>query len=363
MEQEQRSAGQEYQAGQSHKKPRILLWVAIIATLALVLGIVAVIAYGYAARPGWVGVSDKLVWDYLELLIVPAVLAIGAAWLSYIQSKRAAREAENAQQERERNEEKQRLRELRIASLRAQDEALQGFLGHMSELLMNDSLDKRLRDVNDRAGDNLRVLARARTLTVLGQLEDGDRKGSVLQFLYEADLITWVRHREGRSVLLARPNQGDRNYIGVIDLSGADLGYAELRNAFLHQVALGSRYDAPGVYLWYAKLSGARLGNSLLHKANLSHAVLSRAFLAYSDLTEVTAIGANLRGANLIGADLTGADLTDANLSGANLFATNFSKVDLRGANLSGAEGIDVENLEQQASLKDATMPDGSIHP
>ena len=124
MEQERRSAGQEHEAGQSRKKPRILLWVAIIATLALVLGIVAVIAYGYAARPGWVGVSDKLVWDYLELLIVPAVLAIGAAWFSYIQSKRAAREAENAQKERERNEANQRQREQRIASMHAQDAAL-----------------------------------------------------------------------------------------------------------------------------------------------------------------------------------------------------------------------------------------------
>src|SRR5215218_4264299 len=120
MEQERRPAGQEPQSAQSTKKPRILLWVGIIATLALVLGLVAVIAYGYAARPGWVGVSNKRVWDYLELLIVPAVLAIGAAWLNWMQSNRAAREAEDAQRERARNEENQRRRELHIASQHAQ---------------------------------------------------------------------------------------------------------------------------------------------------------------------------------------------------------------------------------------------------
>jgi len=58
-----------------------LVWIGGIATLALVLGVVGVIIYGYLAEPvpGWVGVSNKEFWDYLELLIGPAVLAIGAA--------------------------------------------------------------------------------------------------------------------------------------------------------------------------------------------------------------------------------------------------------------------------------------------
>lgn len=321
--------------------------VVFIAALALV-GVVGVVIYGYAARPGWIGVADKKFWDYLELLIVPAALAIGVAWINWMQNNRA-RNAEEAQRERE----------LQIASQRAQDEALQAYLGHMSALLMADDLDTRLRDTKDIAGENLRVLARARTLTVLEQL-DAERKGRVLRFLYEADLITWVTRREGRPGLYAHPDQANRNYIGVIDLSGANLGYAELRNAFLHQAALGSRHDAPGVYLWYAKLNDARLGNSLLRKANLSHAVLRGAHLAYSDLTEVTAIGADFSGADLVGANLSKADLTDSNLSGANLFGTSFSRADLGGADLSGAQGIIAENLEQQAaSLRGATMPNG----
>jgi hypothetical protein len=59
--------------------------------------------------------------------------------------------------------------------------------------------------------------------------------------------------------------------------------------------------------------------------------------------------GADLRDANLAGAFFTDADLKDANLEGANL----------EGANLHGARGVTNEELEQQASLEGATMPNG----
>jgi hypothetical protein len=76
------------------KTSRISRWVGAIAAVALLLGIIGVILfYGYQARPGWVGVADKKFWDYLELLIVPAALALGVWWLNRAQSERE-REAE-----------------------------------------------------------------------------------------------------------------------------------------------------------------------------------------------------------------------------------------------------------------------------
>jgi hypothetical protein len=39
--------------------------------------VIGVIVYGYLAKPGWTGVTNKKFWDYLELLIVPAALALG----------------------------------------------------------------------------------------------------------------------------------------------------------------------------------------------------------------------------------------------------------------------------------------------
>ena len=61
---------------------------------------------------------------------------------------------------------------------------------------------------------------------------------------------------------------------------------------------------------------------------------------------------------NLSGANLSGANLNQADLDGADL-----SKADLSGANLESAIDVIVEELEKQAaSLKGATMPNGSKH-
>jgi hypothetical protein len=123
----------------------------------------------------------------LELLIVPAALAIGVYWLNRAQQERE-RKAEDAQQERE----------LAVASQRAQDEALQAYLDHMSQLLIEQPLRRAS------PGDNLSTVARARTLTVLPRL-DSERKRSVLQFLYESGLI--VRPR-GVLNLRGQPERG-----------------------------------------------------------------------------------------------------------------------------------------------------------
>ena len=67
----------------------------------------------HQSRPGWVGVADKKFWDYLELLFVPAALAIGVYWLNRAQRERELK-AQDAQQNRERKaEEDRRQRELK----------------------------------------------------------------------------------------------------------------------------------------------------------------------------------------------------------------------------------------------------------
>jgi uncharacterized protein YjbI with pentapeptide repeats len=181
---------------------------------------------------------------------------------------------------------------------RAQDEALQAYLNQMSHLL----LEKNLRESKE--DSEVRTLARARTLTVLGRL-DTSRKEEVMQFLVEADL---VRDVDGRDP--------------IIGLSGADLS------------------NVKG--LDQANLEGAKLNEANLSDADLSFANLRDAYLsnAYTDLSN----------ANLYGADLRDTNLSDANLNSANLTY----------ASLAYAKGITNEELEQQAkSLERATMPNG----
>jgi hypothetical protein len=351
---------------QSSRRPRL----GFITALAIFTGVVIVIIYGYLARPGWIGVSGKQFWDYLDLLIVPAALALGVYWLNRRQNERD-QQAEKTQQERA----------LAVERQRAQDEALQAYLNQMSQLLAD--TERPLRRA--RPGDMLSMLARAQTLTTLTRL-DGVRKRSVVQFLDETDLI----NKHAPVILLdgadlKGANLSDTNLLEVrlslanlreAELSDAfltesDLRGAQLQGAHLQEADLGGAdlsllrrpQGTASVYqevYHYTDLSNADLINVFLRKADLGDAILSKANLTGAKLINAQLYRADMRDANLSGADLSGADLRWANLSGADLSGANLSNANLSDTFLSDARGVTNEELEQQAaSLEFATMPNG----
>jgi hypothetical protein len=274
---------------------RELLWAGGIATLAFVL--IAICGYLFGWK--WTGLPKKTLWDWLSLLIVPTVLAIGG-YLFTSSENRATRQA---------------------AAERAQDDALQAYLDGMSQLLT----DKELPLHRAQPGDSLRMVARARTLTVLGRL-DSERKRSVLQFLFESELIykeLTLLHEGG---LIKRRHN-------IVSLREANL---------------------IGANLIGANLIGANLGSANLGSADLSGANLSRAWLGLATLNMATLSRANLSDANLGSATLNMATLNMANLSGAFL-----SGAFLSGAFLSDAREWTVEQLTAARSLEGTIMPDG----
>lgn len=192
-----------------------------------------------------------------------------------------------------------RQRDLAATTLdqQLQQESLQTYLGDMGGLILRDKSPLQEASPDDAVSQ----LARAKTLTVLGGLSPG-KKGIVIQFLREAQLI----QRE----------EGQR---------------------------------APIITLFRADLSDANLSDTFLGEADLSNADLS---------------GADLSGADLKLTSLFRADLSGANLSGADLRVTFLDRADLSGANLSRAAGVTKDDLElQAATLEGATMPDGSKYP
>jgi Pentapeptide repeats (8 copies) len=274
------------------KTPKIVPIIGLI-----VVGLIVSFIGGYFFNWTWTGFGpytpptsnfqrEKTLYDWLQLAIIPVALAIGGYLFNYTTS-RFEREATQARDKTERD----------IATDNQREAALQDYIDKMSELLLDK--DHPLRE--SAPEDEVRKIARVRTLTVLPRL-DRERKRSVLQFLYESGLI-----------------EKDKQ---IIDLRGADLREADLREAHLYGASL------IGAYLIGANLIGAYL------------------------------YGANLIGANLREANLTGADLHEAYLMGADL-----REAYLMGANLNGAKGTTTERLEKAKSLQGATMPDGSIHP
>ncbi len=267
----------------------ILILVGIVGILILA-GIVWLVTGKW---PDWTGFIAKILLDLMQLLIIPIGLAIVVYWLNeYSNQRKQAAETEKTRQWETEIAEKRAETERNMATDNRQEAALQTYLDRMAELL----LDKKLRE--SEVVSEVRAVAWARTSTVLRRL-DTYRKGAVLRFLYEADLI----HKDKT----------------VINLSQADLNEADL--------------------------SGANLCLASLIGANLIGANL---------------IGANLYEANLIGANLSGANLYEASLIGAWLHGANLSGANLSGANLSGAKYTKNSVSIQATTWPDGFDPDAA---
>jgi uncharacterized protein YjbI with pentapeptide repeats len=183
------------------------------------------------AWPRWTGFRGMTVRDWLQLLVVPlALVVIGFLFTAQQDQRQQNIEDQRAQQAQKiENQRAEAERELAVQS--AQDEALQAYLDQMSSLI----LEKDLRE--SKKHSEVRTLARARTLTVLRRL-DSSRKGQVLSFLAEANLVQ---------------GQGKNNDQRVIKLGQADLNDADLEAITL------SGADLSGAHLSRADLTGAKL--------------------------------------------------------------------------------------------------------
>jgi uncharacterized protein YjbI with pentapeptide repeats len=295
-----------------------------IGIIAVLLWLLVIIG-GYRYNWRWTGVGQystpakgkrewhhrKTLWDWMQLLIIPAVLA-GAALLF---------NAQNARTQQALTTDNQR------------EAALQAYINSMSEHLLHDNLRKSPEDAE------IRSVARTRTLSTLRQL-DGARKGQLIQFLYESGLITSTSTRPAPIISLRDADLQDA------DLQDADLFYASLDGVDLHGASLdgASLHGASLVNadLHFALLRGANLRGAFLNKADLHGAYLQGAVLLYTRLNN-----ANLRGADLRGVDLTNAGLPDA---------------DLRNADLRGAK-VTSKQLATCKYLNGATLPDGTVVP
>jgi uncharacterized protein YjbI with pentapeptide repeats len=266
--------------------------------------------------PDRLGFRGKTLWDWLQLLIVPAILiGITLLWTAFQTGRDDARD------------------ERRVAADRAaavqvrQDATLNDYYKQMSDLMLN----KRL--LASIPNDPVRSVARTVTLATLRRL-NAERKGEVIRFLSEAELLTSLDGEER----------------GRVFLEDADLRHASLANALLYFA------DLRGANLADADLTQASLPDANLEAANLSGADARRAYFYGAKLKDAVLKGAALTGANfreahLPRANLTGADLTRAMLFRADLRLANLESANLTGANLVGAELEAAKNLDLEGYI------------
>ncbi len=311
------------------------------------------------------GLRGRTLWDFLQLLIVPLLLAVVAHQLNIAADER------------------QRLE----ATERYQEAILSEFLDAITGMLLTHGLEQAQHT------DPVKPVARARTLTALREI-DGRRKRALVAFLKEAKLITgfrpviYLQDADLRGIDLSGmylwgSNLGGTDLrasnlsgatlstaiLGGADLQDADLENAQLCNAFLRYARLinanlagANLIDAD---LGRTNLTGARLDAALYSKKTIfpqgfivdNHAM--HAIMPSSDLR-----GVQLRKAFLRDVQLANADLRHADLGGCQLQRADLSGADLRGANLSGAH-LNAAKLNhaklEGAILCGTTMPDESI--
>ena len=195
-------------------KPNYRTWTGkyLLISVAAIVIISALVLWGYSAT--WTGFGDftkpdgelvrgKTLWDWMQLFIIPIFLSIGLFLLN----------------RSERNSERE------IATDRQHEMALQSYLDRMADLLLKEKL-------LTTESEEVHKVARIRTLTALRGL-DGRRKGLILRFLYEADLI----YNEKTVIDLAGADLQDTELQGV-NLQNANLCFANLRGTNLQDAYL-----------------------------------------------------------------------------------------------------------------------------
>lgn len=367
----------------------------IIVRLLILFAIVfiAIIILGYVFKLNWVGVvnhdsSIKTLWDWMELLIIPAVLAFGG-WFLASSERRAEIEKTKIQKDNE----------LQIVLEKQQQDSLQTYLDYMTALI----LDRNLRSATSES--DIASIAAARTHATLRML-DGVRKGIVIRFLVEVGLIINTEIVDEKIVACSP----------VLNLEGADLSNMKLTDLNFWQGVVFHRSNLSNAIFertgfsrssfWGSKIDKADFSTCELIGANFAHVNMSNTNFSHTNASEIVFGLATIKNsdfknsillegmfdkANLenvlfskswfCGANFTGSTLNEVSFEGADLSpwyeneikkVSTFSSAKLNSVNFNGADltevdfryaTVSLDLLSKAKSLKGAIMPNGEVHP
>jgi uncharacterized protein YjbI with pentapeptide repeats len=327
----------------------------------------------------WTGIGEKKGWDIVTGLSLPLIVFGGGILFNYL----------NGQQQQKIAEEKQK------------DELLKTYINDMKASLLD--REHPLKDL--KKNSESRSIARTITLTTLTQLNSeqdqqkakegkyNQRKGLIMQFLYESGLIKFapkvdsiislktadftfadfynaylesanlifanLNHANLKRANLKRANLKSSNLEGT-NLKGAKLQFANLESAYLYNAYLYNAY-LYNAYLSFANLESAYLYNAYLSFANLESAYLKNAYLENANLKSAYLKNANLQVAKLQFANLKGANLSFAYLSFAYLSFAYLESTNLESAYLESANLYNTKNLTNK-QIKSACFWEKAIY-
>lgn len=296
----------------------------------------------------WTGIKDKKLWDWIQLLGIPfSLFLLGNSFQT-----------------------DQNLSKVR-----------DDYLKDMSDNIYNKKIPIPHYGSFYKIPDEIAIATRTRVLSTLQELgTDGNRKGQILGYLYDTQILGGCRIslddinnnkavncQKGYVSIMHEADfshlQMSGSYLFNINLSGSNLESANFRNAGLN----GANFQRAN--LTDADLSGAYLGKiiqlacatnykswlervinlgSFSCKVNLpvpsnqvsdfSKAIMYHANLEHAILDESKFVNATLRSANFKKAFMKNADLRKSLLIAADLSEADLQGVNLQGVNLQGAK-------------------------
>lgn len=206
----------------------------------------------------------KTLWDWLDLLIVPASIGI-IGWIY---------------KEYEKSKEERRLKEDKYS------DTLDSYFKVMTDLMLNSKLPKNKQS---------RKIARTRTIVALENL-DGERKGQIFQFLKETKLLDKI------DILGANFSEGDfeglvfRNQI----LKGINFKNSNFDNSYLD----GSQFVS-------CDFDSCTFSNSSLIGVDFFYSKLNNSSIRNTDITTVKFEGVELNNADLRNTKILSSQLID----------------------------------------------------
>jgi hypothetical protein len=222
------------------------------------------------------------------------------------------------------------------------EQALKEYLSEMSSLVLDRGLGPKL-DTRDSTSGGAAVdtevltIARTLTLNVLPRL-DGDRKGTVVRFLAEANLISTPSSGTQKPVVsLAGADLRNISLRGAVllrrpNFSSADLRQADFRDAFLQR----PRFE-------FANLSGATFDGAEVNEAYFSGCVTGASFRR-AELLGAQFVHVSGHDISFAGAFLREVFFTDARLSRVD--QTNTTELEVYRPSRWGPSGMDLSSAE-----------------
>jgi hypothetical protein len=248
-------------------------WINWLLSGALISLLVIIIS-NWISNFKWSGFQKKSFWDWLQLLIVPLILAFGAFSLNYASETRDKQRAEERKQQELLKDYFSKMQTLIVETKKSKDSQPK-IVETKKSVETTKSKDSQPNPDGAPLLPEFIPIAQALTLAVLDEL-DGKRKGKVISYLADSKLITAnIKDQKSKPVIDLRKANLKKIVLEDVSLDGLSITGADMTEAKLTEVILTNSNLVSSKFinatLDTVDFSGSKLGNSNFYDADLKN--------------------------------------------------------------------------------------------